>query len=85
MPGVCIKSLGQLEDFCWIRFSSLKVKVSEIKLQRFTKGKKKLSLLGFEPRTLCMAGRNANHYIRTDYTNCNEILSVTISEQIWEA
>ena len=53
------------------------------------KGKKrkeeKLLLLGFEPRTLCMAGRNANHYNRTDYTNYNEILSITISEQIFEA
>ena len=34
--GVSINSLEHLEDFCWIRFSSLKVKVSEIKLQRFS-------------------------------------------------
>ena len=46
------------------------------------KGKKKLLLLGFEPRK---AGRNANHYTWTDYTNNNEILSITISEQIFEA
>ena len=32
-----------------------------------------------------MAGQNANHYTRTDYTNNNEILSITISEQIFEA
>ena len=32
-----------------------------------------------------MAGWNANHYTRTDYTNNNEILSITISEQIFEA
>ena len=31
-----------------------------------------------------MAGRNANHYTRTDYTNYNEILSITILEQIFE-
>ena len=49
------------------------------------KGKKKLLLLGFEPRTLCMAGRNANHYTRTDSINNNEILSITILEQIFEA
>ena len=30
LPDVCINSLEHLEDFCWIRFSSLKVKVSEI-------------------------------------------------------
>ena len=30
LPGVCIYSLEHLEDFCWIRFSSLKAKVSEI-------------------------------------------------------
>ena len=41
---------------------------------------------GLEPRTLCMAaGRNANQYTRADYTNNNEILSITISEQIFEA
>ena len=49
------------------------------------KAKKKLLLPGFEPRTLCMAGRNANDYTRTDYTNNNENLSITISEQIFEA
>ena len=50
------------------------------------KGKKKKKIvIGFEPRTLCMAGPNANHYTRTDYTNNNEILSITISEQIFEA
>ena len=52
------------------------------------KGKKeeeKLRLPGFEPRTLCMAGRNANNYTRTDYSNYNEILSIKISEQIFEA
>ena len=27
LPGVCIYSLEHLEDFCWIRFSLLKVKV----------------------------------------------------------
>ena len=32
-----------------------------------------------------MAGRNANNYTRTDYTNYNEILSITISEQIFES
>ena len=32
-----------------------------------------------------MEGRNTNHYTRTDYTNINEILSITISEQIFEA
>ena len=32
-----------------------------------------------------MAGRNASHYIRTDYTNNNEIHSKTILEQIFEA
>ena len=43
------------------------------------KGKKrKLLLLGFERQ-------NANYYNRTDYTNNNEILSITISEQIFEA
>ena len=30
LPGVCIYSLEHLEDFCCIRFSLLKVKVSEI-------------------------------------------------------
>ena len=30
LPGGCIYSLEHLEDFCWIRFSSFKVKVSEI-------------------------------------------------------
>ena len=44
------------------------------------KGKRKLLLPGFEPRTLCMAGQNANLY----YINNNEILSTTISEQIFE-
>ena len=32
-----------------------------------------------------MAGWNANHYTRTDYTNNNETLSITISEQMFEA
>ena len=32
-----------------------------------------------------MAGQNANHYTRMDYSNDNEILSITISEQIFEA
>ena len=32
-----------------------------------------------------MAGQNANHNARTDYTNNNEILSIRISEQIFEA
>ena len=49
------------------------------------KAKQKLLLPGFEPRTLCMAGQNANQYTRTDYTNNNKILSITISEQIFEA
>ena len=30
LPGVCINFLEHLEDFCWISFSSLKVKISEI-------------------------------------------------------
>ena len=30
LPGICIYFLEHLEDFCWIRFSSLKVKGSEI-------------------------------------------------------
>ena len=48
--------------------------------------KKKVALPGYEPRTLCMAGQNANHYTRTDYTNYKELLSsITISEQIFEA
>ena len=42
-------------------------------------------LPGFEPSTLFMAGWNGNHYTRTDYTNNNEILSITMSEQIFEA
>ena len=54
-------------------------------MEKGKKKEKKLLLHGFEPRTLCMAGRNANHYTRTDYTNNNEILSITISEQIFEA
>ena len=49
------------------------------------KKRKKLLLHGFEPRTLCMAGQKAKHYTRTDYTNNNEILSITISQQIFEA
>ena len=49
------------------------------------KGEKKLLLPGLESRALCMAGPNANHYTRTDYTNYNKILSITISEQIFEA
>ena len=49
------------------------------------KKEKKLLLPGFEPRTLCMAGQNANHYNRTDYTNNNEIISMTILEKIFEA
>ena len=32
-----------------------------------------------------MAGQNVNHYTRTDYINNNEILSITISEKIFEA
>ena len=32
-----------------------------------------------------MAGQNANHYTRTDYTNNNDNLSITILEQIFEA
>ena len=34
LPGVCNYSLEHLEDFCSIRFSSLKVKVSEIQLSK---------------------------------------------------
>ena len=49
------------------------------------KKKKKVALPGFEPRTMCMAGQNANHYTRTNNANKNEILSITISEQIFEA
>ena len=54
-------------------------------MKKGEKRKRKLLLHGFEPRTLCMAGQNANHYTRTDYTNYNEILIITISEQIFEA
>ena len=53
--------------------------------KRRKKRKRKLLFPGLKPRTLCMAGQNANHYTRTDYTNNNEILSIRISEQIFEA
>ena len=53
-------------------------------MEKGKKRRKKVALAGFEPRTLCMAGRNANHYTRTDYANYNEILSITISEQIFQ-
>ena len=49
-------------------------------MEKGKKEEKKLLLLRFEPRTLCMAGQNANHYTRTDYTDNNKILSITISE-----
>ena len=53
-------------------------------MEKGKKKKKKVALPGFEPRILCMAGQNANYYTRTDYTNNNEILSITISKQISE-
>ena len=54
-------------------------------MEKGKKRKSKLLLPGFEPRNLSMAGRNAYHYTRTDYTNNNEILSITMLEQIFEA
>ena len=52
-------------------------------MEKGEKRRKRLLLPGFEP--VCMAGWNANPYTRTDYKNNYEILSITISEQIFEA